>query len=120
MKAALEPEAPETKRLWMANLLLRDYDRLFGIYVRGTNMEEEARKAGVRMREPGTVIEAWLLRVKKEPGEEGAKEEFKRGMESNHSGGERYVEWVREDRCVHVPLRYYGGLEEQKERDPRI
>lgn len=48
------------------------------------------------MRQRNAIVEAWPMRLKKKPGEKGADEEFQNLMASSSSGGERYVEWVRE------------------------
>ena len=96
MKAA-NPAAPETFKCHAARQLLRDYDKLFGHYENMVGMSVAARTAGLRMRVPNTVIEAWPMRLKKKPGEEGAEEEFKVLMESGCTGAERYVEWIRKE-----------------------
>ena len=50
---------------------------------------------GVKMKEPHSIIEKWPLRLKLQPGQTGAKEEFELLFSSGHVGTERYVEWRR-------------------------
>ena len=89
------PNSAETIRILAAKDLVRDYDRIFDFYKGAVGFEACAKNVGVRMRERNTVVEAWPMRLKKKPGEEGAEEEFQRLMASSSSGAPRYVEWVR-------------------------
>lgn len=47
------------------------------------------------MKERHTIVDKWPLKLKKEPEEAGACEEFDMRLESGRTGRERYVEWVR-------------------------
>lgn len=49
--------------------------------------------SGMVRKDPHTIIEKWPMRLKKQPTEAGAKEEFQLLFESAHGGMERYVEW---------------------------
>ena len=53
------------------------------------------RSSAVKMKEPHTIIEKWPMRLKLQPGQKGAKEEFELLLSSGHVGTERYVEWQR-------------------------
>ena len=97
MIKAANPASPESFKFYAAHQLLRDFDKLFGDYEAVMDFSTAARNAGLMMRVPNTVIEAWPMRLKKRPGEEGAEEEFKVVMESSCTGSERYVEWIRKE-----------------------
>lgn len=75
--------------------IFRDFDHLFGHYMRMEDFDKASREAGLRMKAANTVIDAWPLRLRKGYGEPGAQEAFDRLMESGSSGNERYVEWMR-------------------------
>lgn len=75
--------------------IFRDFDHLFGHYMRMEDFDKASREAGLRMKTANTVIDAWPLRLRKGYGEPGAQEAFDRLMESGSSGNERYVEWMR-------------------------
>ena len=76
----------EVMRIRAGNDIVRDYDAIFDFYMRTMDFEACARDAGVRMRKRNRVVEMWPMRVKKEPGEEGAKEDFERVMASRSTG----------------------------------
>ena len=84
-----------TFKVIAAKDLVRDYDRIFGYYMDVVNFSWCAANAGLDMKERNTTVEAWPMRLKKKPGEQGADEEFEMLMASSCSGAERYVEWVR-------------------------
>lgn len=50
---------------------------------------------GMTMKETHTIVEKWPFRLKLEPGQKGAKEEFDFMMIGGVSGKERYMEWTR-------------------------
>lgn len=52
-----------------------------------------AKRAGANIREENTIVDKWPFRLKFEPGQPGAQEEFDRLMGGGVSGTERYVEW---------------------------
>ena len=56
---------------------------------------EAARALGAEMKETHSVIEKWPFRLKLQPGQPGAQEEFDRLFGGGVSGKERYVEWKR-------------------------
>ena len=91
--------ASQVRRI-AAMALVRDYDKIFKHYAERVQMALYAATAGVRMREPNTIIEAWPMRVKKAPSEPGAKEEFEMLLASSCTGGERYVEWVLKEEQI--------------------
>ncbi|KAL8792020.1 MAG: hypothetical protein Q9195_005361 [Heterodermia aff. obscurata] len=97
MIKAVNPATPEAFKFYATHQLLRDYDRLFADYEARVKISEAARNAGLRMRVLNRVIEAWPMRLKKRPGDQGAEEEFKALMESGCTGAERYVEWIRRE-----------------------
>ena len=88
---------PENFKFHAVSELLRDYDMLFARYDASVGVSAAGGIAGLRMRVPNTVIEAWPMRLKKKFGEEGAEEEFTAVMESSCTGAERYVEWIRKE-----------------------
>jgi hypothetical protein len=47
------------------------------------------------MKDNHTVIEKWPFRLKLQPGQPGAQEEFDRLMSGGMTGKERYIEWKR-------------------------
>ncbi len=58
-------------------------------------LSEAAQLIGAVMKEKHTVIEKWPFRLKLQPGQSGAQEEFDRLLRGGVSGKERYVEWKR-------------------------
>ena len=120
MRAAAEPDRPESIRITRVHHLVRDFDRLFGLFSDSKNLSMEARNAGLRRRVPSTVIEAWPLKFRKEAGEEGAEEELSWLVGSGRSGGERYVEWIKEDNVVMSQGHIMGRLEEKAGIDPVV
>lgn len=50
---------------------------------------------GVVAKTRHTIIDEWPMRLKKQPREEGAKEEFIQRLGSGHTGMARYMEWQR-------------------------
>ena len=95
IRRAASPAAPEAFKFLAASQLVRDYDTLFARYEAEVGVSAAGGNAGLRIRVPNTVIEAWPMRLKKRFGEEGAEEEFRAVMESSCTGAERYVEWIR-------------------------
>ncbi|KAL9075400.1 MAG: hypothetical protein Q9157_004045 [Trypethelium eluteriae] len=75
--------------------LLRDHEKFFNMHMIKQDFSAAAFHAGVKMKQHHTIIEAWPMRLKKEQGETGAKEEFELLRASGHVGCERYVEWVK-------------------------
>ena len=59
------------------------------------NVSEWARAYGAEMKDTHTIIEKWPFRLKLQPGQPGAQEEFDRLLGGGMSGKERYVEWKR-------------------------
>lgn len=64
---------------------------MLGIFV--TPGVSVLRKAGLKVKH--TIVEEWPFRLKLEPGEPGAQEEFDRLLAGGSSGKECYVEWKR-------------------------
>lgn len=54
-----------------------------------------AQLLGAAMKDNHTVVEKWPFRLKLEPGQPGAQEEFDQLLGGGVSGKERYVEWKR-------------------------
>ena len=77
--------------------LFRDYDMLFGRYMKELQFGRLGRDVGLTMRVPKEhrIIEVWPLRLKKKFGEHGAQDEFDQLNGSGVQGNERYVEWVK-------------------------
>jgi hypothetical protein len=59
------------------------------------NFEQVSTDLRVEMKKSNTVVEEWPTRLKLQPGEDGAKEEFRLKLGSNFTNTERYVEWRR-------------------------
>lgn len=50
---------------------------------------------GAAMKKKHTIVEEWPFRLKLQPGQAGAQEEFDRLLSGGVSGMESYVEWKR-------------------------
>ncbi|KAL8831439.1 MAG: hypothetical protein Q9170_005288 [Blastenia crenularia] len=74
--------------------LVRDHDMIFQTYMDSCGFLPAADQAGLKMKKKNTVVEAWPMRLKKRPGENGAEDEFDRLTASSCSGAEHYVEWT--------------------------
>jgi hypothetical protein len=48
---------------------------------------------GLELKDPHTIVEKWPLRLRANPGDPDAQNEFNMLQASMHSGCERYVEW---------------------------
>lgn len=57
--------------------------------------DEISTDLGVAVKEVNTVTDQWPMKLKHQPGETGAQEEFDVLLGSNFSGLEHYVEWKR-------------------------
>jgi hypothetical protein len=64
-------------------------------YMRGLGFADMPLKVGLIAKEENTIIEKWPMRLKLEPPQDGAQEEFDVLLASGHTGSERYVEWKR-------------------------
>lgn len=93
----LNPASAEMLKFAAAKDLVRDFDQIFGYYMDRFGFGACAQSAGVRIKAKNTIIEAWPMRLRKKPGEEGAEEDFERLLASTCIGAERYVEWTLMD-----------------------
>jgi hypothetical protein len=59
------------------------------------SFSEFPRYIGVAMKEKNTIVERWPFRLKLNPEQKGAKEEFDLMMRGGASGKELYIEWKR-------------------------
>lgn len=82
-------------RFSIAKDMFIDFDVLFNRYMRECDFAGIGRRAGLCVKEKHSVIDPLALRLKKEPGQPGAREEFMRLLASGYTGWERYVEWKR-------------------------
>ena len=57
--------------------------------------QQAAKGAGMVVKEENTIIEPWPTRLKLQPKQAGAQEEFNLMLASNFTGVERYVEWKK-------------------------
>jgi hypothetical protein len=57
------------------------------------DFQQVPKKVGAIMKEEHTIVEKWPFRLKLQPGQPGAQEEFDRLMSGGVIGTERYVEW---------------------------
>jgi len=64
-------------------------------YSRHRDFDRISADLGVAEKESNTIVEKWPMRLKLQPGQEDAQEEFNVMLGSNFSGMERYVEWKR-------------------------
>jgi len=76
-----------------AHGLVRDNDKYFNEYMKVEHFAEIALHLGLTMKRPHTIVEEWPMRLKSQPEQVGAKEEFEILLASSHGGAERYVEW---------------------------
>ncbi|EXK76747.1 hypothetical protein FOQG_18522 [Fusarium oxysporum f. sp. raphani 54005] len=86
---------PDIIKFSYARDYVRTYDHIFD---RVANMFEFSRFPqfmGAAMKEKHTIVEKWPFRLKLEPGQKEAKEEFDLMMRGGASGKERYIEWKR-------------------------
>lgn len=87
---------PSYLRLFGALEIVRDYDRLFGIWlVNVLGFDNVCVATGMEIGGPNIIVDAWPTRMKKHAGEEGAQEEFNIILQSASKGKERVVEWIR-------------------------
>jgi hypothetical protein len=57
------------------------------------DFQQVAKNVWAIIKEEHTIVEKWPYRLKLQPGQPGAQEEFDRLMSGGVSGTERYVEW---------------------------
>lgn len=57
------------------------------------DFEQISTELRVEMKKNNTVVEKWPTRLKFQPGQNGAEEEFRLNLGSNFTNIERYVEW---------------------------
>ncbi|KAL2833788.1 hypothetical protein BDW59DRAFT_156589 [Aspergillus cavernicola] len=71
------------------------YDHIFDRYTKEFKFHEVAEFLQVEMKDKHTIIEKWPYRLKLQPGQPKAQEEFDRCLVGGMSSKERYVEWKR-------------------------
>lgn len=64
-------------------------------YAEGHSFKETEQHFRMTIKDSHTIIDKWPLRLKLQPAQIGAKEEFELVLSSTHMGTERYVEWKR-------------------------
>ncbi|KAH7164939.1 hypothetical protein DER46DRAFT_684869 [Fusarium sp. MPI-SDFR-AT-0072] len=74
---------------------VKEYDHIFERFAEKAQLTLMPVMAKAAMKDKHTIIEKWPYRLKLEPGQEGASEEFDRLMTSGLSSRESYVEWKR-------------------------
>jgi len=57
--------------------------------------KEVGHHTGMAMKAHHTIVDKWPMRLRLQPGQPGAQEEFDVLHSSGHTGNERYVEWRR-------------------------
>ena len=62
-------------------------------YMKWNNFNQIEKFGRLEMKKKHTIIEKWPMKLKLQPGQKGAKEEFELLLSSAHTGQERYVEW---------------------------
>ena len=61
--------------------------------MREEHFAENGERLGLTTERAHTIAEEWPMRLKLQPKQVGAKEDFEILLASSHSGAERYVEW---------------------------
>ncbi|KAI0894949.1 hypothetical protein F4806DRAFT_471214 [Annulohypoxylon nitens] len=77
----------------LATQYVRDVDKYFDRYMKLHHFDEICEISGMEYKTQPTIIEAWPMRLTKQPHQRGAKEEFATLLSSSNSGCERYMEW---------------------------
>ncbi|KAK1753835.1 hypothetical protein QBC47DRAFT_303201 [Echria macrotheca] len=93
----LSRHSADMLRIWDARNLVLDVDTYFERYRALRRFDQIAAELNIAEKESNTVTERWPMRLKLQPGQEGAREEFALLLASGWSGMERYVEWRREE-----------------------
>ncbi|KAK2757688.1 hypothetical protein FQN54_004657 [Arachnomyces sp. PD_36] len=89
------PYDPAMVKLLVGIELVKNYDHIIDRYLEGLQVSEIAGFLGTKAKEKHTIIEKWPYRLKLQPGQPGAQDEFDRLLRSGVSGKERYLEWKR-------------------------
>ncbi|KAH8593889.1 hypothetical protein B0O99DRAFT_546517 [Bisporella sp. PMI_857] len=85
-------------RIWDARDIALDGDKYFDRYMEFCNFEQISADLRVEMKKNNTIVEKWPTKLKLQPGQKGAQEEFRLNLGFNFTNTERYVEWRRVDR----------------------
>ncbi|KAF8860575.1 hypothetical protein BDZ45DRAFT_619601 [Acephala macrosclerotiorum] len=85
----LDTTSPQFYKVLEARMMFRDFDELFGRYMKFHSFPELAMAAGLKMKDRNTIVDPFPLRLKKD----ATQEEFDIRVCDGASGGERYVEW---------------------------
>jgi hypothetical protein len=64
-------------------------------FVKNSELSKFEPLMGFAMKEKNTIIEKWPFRLKLQPGQPGAQEEFDQLLKGGVSGKEFYLEWKR-------------------------
>ncbi|KAM0319007.1 hypothetical protein ACHAPQ_010503 [Fusarium lateritium] len=84
---------PQVVKLSSARNSVRYYDDYFDYFMRVFDFHKVAKDVGAIIKDEHTIVEKWPFRLKLQPGQPGAQEEFGHLMSGGVSGTERYVEW---------------------------
>ena len=88
---------PTILRIFTSANIFWDFDKLLREYLREIQSIQVGRQCGLRMKDTNNIVERWPLRLKKRYNENGALEAFEDLEASNSTGGEFYLEWVRDE-----------------------
>ncbi|RDW81293.1 uncharacterized protein DSM5745_04850 [Aspergillus mulundensis] len=75
--------------------MLTHYDNAFNCYAEYYQLQSAADQTNAVRKEPHTIVDKWPTRLKLQPGQPGAQEEFDRHILRSVRGTLRYVEWQR-------------------------
>ncbi len=64
-------------------------------YMKNMDFAAIETRCGLKMKAPHTIIDKWPTRLKLQPDQQGAQDEFNVVFSSSHRGMDRYVEWAR-------------------------
>ncbi|KAK3324964.1 hypothetical protein B0H66DRAFT_511247 [Apodospora peruviana] len=87
--------SPDSIKFVYANDLVATYEKVFDRYMTRLGFREVGEFIGAAMKDEHTIVENWPFRLKLQPGQPGAQEEFDSLLAGGMSGKERYVEWKR-------------------------
>ncbi|EHK96743.1 hypothetical protein M7I_7547 [Glarea lozoyensis 74030] len=86
---------PRIIKFNLARSIVANYDYIFDRFVKNAELSKFEPLIGFAMKEKNTIVEKWPFRLKLQPGQPGAQEEFDRLLSGGVSGKEIYLEWKR-------------------------
>ncbi|KAM0724071.1 hypothetical protein Q7P37_000251 [Cladosporium fusiforme] len=86
---------PSTVMMMAALPMVREGDRFFDRYMEILDFREAGRMTGMRMKASNSTVAKWPMKLRLGPGDPDSGKEFKSMLASEHTGTERYCEWIR-------------------------